>query len=113
MRKWKPYHDAWLSAHPTRTEGWLRDRLAEGFDIHHLDGNHDNNDPPNLVLIEHEDHLRLHGAPGNRLAAVKAFRERPRKDPGALSTQQIEADRWSQRKREERERRLAALPPLD
>jgi hypothetical protein len=55
------YHVAWLSAHRHRSAKWLLRRLAEGFDIHHLDGDHENNDPDNLVLIEHSDHMRLHG----------------------------------------------------
>lgn len=38
--------------------------LKAGFDIHHMDGDHDNNDPANLVLIEHTDHMRLHGMTG-------------------------------------------------
>lgn len=62
MSKIKPYHYAWLSAHPERTMDWLRFMLKAGFDIHHLDGDHDNNEPENLVLIEHVDHMRLHGA---------------------------------------------------
>ena len=62
------YHRAWLTAHLDRTEAWLRERLAEGFDIHHLDGNHSTNDPANLVLIEHVDHMRLHGG-----AAIRVF----------------------------------------
>ena len=67
------YHHAWLAAHPDRTEGWLRDRLAEGFDVHHLDGDHSNDDPLNLVLIEHLDHMRVHGMPGNRLLALRTL----------------------------------------
>jgi hypothetical protein len=55
------YHKAWLSAHPDRTEDWLKDKILEGFDVHHLDGNHANNEPSNLVLIEHDDHMMLHG----------------------------------------------------
>jgi hypothetical protein len=35
--------------------------LSEGFDLHHIDGNHANNDPLNLVLIYHPDHMMLHG----------------------------------------------------
>jgi hypothetical protein len=58
----KEYHFAWLSSHPERTTDWLRFMLKAGFDIHHLDGDHGNNDPKNLVLIEHRDHMRLHGA---------------------------------------------------
>lgn len=57
----KPHHEAWLTAHPERSADWLREKLREGFDIHHLDGNHDNNDPSNLVLIDGSDHMRLHG----------------------------------------------------
>ena len=66
-----PYQAAWLRGHPDRTEAWLRDRLAEGFDVHHLDSDHSNNDPANLVLIEHLDHMRIHRAPGNRLEAKR------------------------------------------
>jgi hypothetical protein len=57
-----PHHEAWLLAHPDRTAEWLRRMLAEGFDVHHLDGNHNNNDPGNLLLIETQDHNEiLHG----------------------------------------------------
>lgn len=55
------YHLAWLSAHPERSERWLADRLKDGFDVHHLDGDHGNDDPDNLILIEAVDHQRIHG----------------------------------------------------
>jgi hypothetical protein len=78
LRQLESYHHAWLSIHPTRTEEWLRKQLAEGFDVHHLDGHHDNNDPDNLVLIEHVDHMRLHGIrSGARLSYM--VRSGPRK----------------------------------
>jgi hypothetical protein len=54
------YHYAWLSEHPERTEGWLQDRLKDGFAIHHMDGNHSNDEPRNLVLIESGDHMMIH-----------------------------------------------------
>lgn len=57
------YHKVWLEAHPERTEEWLQARLKDGFNIHHMDGDHSNNIPANLVLIDGEDHLRLHGLP--------------------------------------------------
>lgn len=57
----KPYHIEWLSSHKDRSEEWLREKLKDGFDIHHLDGVHSHNSPENLVLIEHNDHMRLHG----------------------------------------------------
>jgi hypothetical protein len=56
----KTYHRSWLLAHPHRSETWLRARLLDGFDIHHLDGDNANNDPDNLVLIDANDHMRLH-----------------------------------------------------
>ncbi len=34
----------------------------DGFDVHHLDGNKGNESPDNLVLIEHTDHMMLHGS---------------------------------------------------
>lgn len=74
----KEYHFAWLSSHPERTSDWLRFMLKAGFDIHHLDGDHANNDPVNLVLIEHRDHMRLHGATrgfGRELEVVKERRK--------------------------------------
>ncbi len=56
------YHHIWLEAHPERSEEWLKDRLKDGFDVHHIDGDHSNDDPKNLALIEASDHMRMHGA---------------------------------------------------
>jgi hypothetical protein len=58
------HHVAWLSAHPHRSRRWFSERLADGFDVHHLDNDHENNAPDNLVLIEHTDHMALHGGRG-------------------------------------------------
>lgn len=60
----KDYHWIWLEAHPHRTEEWLKERMTDGFDIHHVDGDQKNNDPSNLVLIECTDHLMLHAGGG-------------------------------------------------
>ena len=60
-KRLQAHHDAWLRAHPDRTEDWLLDMFREGFDVHHVDGDHDNNAPLNLILIEAVDHMRLHG----------------------------------------------------
>ena len=85
----KPHHEGWLNDHPDRTEEWLKDKLKDGFDVHHIDGNHDNDDPKNLALIEGADHMRMHGAhnysrlrpgpppPCRSLADNLALRERP------------------------------------
>lgn len=56
------YHLAWLSKYADRDADWLRAQLAAGFHVHHVDGNHQNNDPGNLVLVWGPDHLaNLHG----------------------------------------------------
>ena len=34
--------------------------MKEGFDLHHLDGDRNNDSPDNIVLIEHRDHMSLH-----------------------------------------------------
>lgn len=68
MAKLKDYHWIWLDTHPNRTEEWLCRQMAEGFHIHHIDGNSENNDPKNLVLIEKADHMKLHGLDLYRMA---------------------------------------------
>ena len=40
---------------------FLDNALKCGFDVHHIDGDHSNNDPDNLVLIFAGDHMLLHG----------------------------------------------------
>ena len=72
------YHFAWLDVHPQRSVEWLRERLKDGFDIHHIDGNHKNNDPANLILIESHDHFMLHS--GVRLTLRKLNVSGPRKE---------------------------------
>ena len=66
------YHKVWLRSHPERDEAWLIERLRDGFDIHHMDGNHQNNEPSNLVLIESRDHMRLHGCDRLRKLALSS-----------------------------------------
>jgi hypothetical protein len=61
MKLLESYHLIWLHSHPERSEKWLRQQLSEGFHIHHINGDHFDDDFANLVLIEGSDHLRLHG----------------------------------------------------
>lgn len=73
-KPFKSYHLSWLSVHPNRTADWLRERLSDGFDIHHVDGDHSNDSPSNLILIEAGDHFVLHS--GVIVDGVKAWRSR-------------------------------------
>jgi hypothetical protein len=74
MRPLPSHHAAWLASHPHRTEEWFRARIADGFDIHHLDRDRSNNSPGNLAMIECTDHMRLHGTPSNRLLSIRRRR---------------------------------------
>lgn len=55
----KEYQLNWLKESGKSIE-WLRSAFENGFDIHHLDGNHNNNNPNNLVLIYTRDHMMIH-----------------------------------------------------
>jgi len=72
----KNYHYVWLSAHPERTEEWLAGIIAQGFNIHHMDGDHGNNDPKNLVLIEAGDHMMIHNGVARMLWKPNVYRNR-------------------------------------
>lgn len=75
--KLAPHHKVWLQSHPHRTQRWLRDRIKDGFDIHHMDGDTENDHPSNLILLETTDHTKtIHTLPFSRLDAVKAMQER-------------------------------------
>jgi hypothetical protein len=53
-------HQVWLQHHPSRDVEWLKNMFADGFHVHHIDGDAENNDIDNLVLIDGADHMRLH-----------------------------------------------------
>jgi hypothetical protein len=74
------HHFAWLRKHPERDETWLCERLRDGFHVHHLDGNHNNDSEENLVLLEGKDHMGLHGVKGKPVHA-KGGKKRQRRTP--------------------------------
>lgn len=102
-RPLEPYHHAWLSVHPNRTEAWLVERLADGFHVHHKDGNHGNDDPMNLVLIDGVDHLRLHGM---RLTNIRRRRVEAPPKRDSMNRLVTEGPTWTKKKRAARLRRL-------
>lgn len=67
------YHFVWLKARPYRSEEWLKRHLEDGFEIHHIDGDHFNNELSNLVLIERTDHAAIHGH-GNFITPLPRYK---------------------------------------
>ena len=123
------WHEEWLRAHPHRTREWLSDRLRDGFDVHHLDGDKANNAASNLVLIECVDHLGLHGGRALRRLGPVGHRGKrgPQKRPAggvdrahliavekrlavALGSLKLEAQRADRAERETN--RLRRLPSV-
>jgi hypothetical protein len=41
-------------------EKYNDEKLQNGYEIHHIDGNHQNNDPENLKAVTVEEHLQIH-----------------------------------------------------
>ncbi len=83
------YHYAWLLIHPNRTTVWLRAKLAEGFHIHHIDGNHNNNIPDNLILIEGSDHMALHGMDLRGLARGPKTKKKKKKTRADIAAEEF------------------------
>lgn len=54
-----------LKDNAAKSTGWIRaERLfpcPEGFERHHIDGNPLNNDPNNVQIVTHKEHIRLDG----------------------------------------------------
>jgi len=93
MARLETYHLAWLAKHPDRDAAWLIERLADGFHVHHLDHNHANDDPANLVLIEGNDHMALHGRRiRNELIEGRERKRRVRQDAGRTAYQMKNRD---------------------
>ena len=85
MRNLEEYHKVWLECHPGRDEEWLRAVFREDFGIHHIDGNYDNNDPTNLVLIYWGDHAMIHNGLKRPIREVKLRDTRRSKPPWSKS----------------------------
>jgi hypothetical protein len=61
-----------------------KDSLGRSYDIHHIDGNHNNNDPLNLVALTIQEHYDIHYAQGDYGACSRIF-SRMNKTPEEIS----------------------------
>ena len=48
-----------------------KDHQGRSYHIHHIDGNHNNNDPGNLQAVSVEDHYQIHLDQGDLWAAIR------------------------------------------
>lgn len=58
------WHNNWRRSCHVSTLVWMVNTgrvIPDGFEIHHLDENPENNSFPNLVAVHSLDHLKLHG----------------------------------------------------
>lgn len=72
-----------------------RDELGRSYEIHHVDGNRNNNDIENLICISIEDHYNIHFGQGDfyACAAIKRRMEMSEEDLQLLSEKIAEANR--------------------
>ncbi len=52
------------------------DKIPKDFVIHHIDGNPDNNQYYNLILLHRKDHRRVHGTRSLIIKSVKPSEEK-------------------------------------
>ena len=61
-----------------------KDLDGRKYDVHHIDGNHKNNDPDNLVALSIKDHYKIHESQGD-LGACQAIAMRMNLTPEEIS----------------------------
>jgi hypothetical protein len=61
-----------------------RDEEGRSYDIHHIDGDHQNNDPKNLTAIPIQEHYRIHYEQGD-YGACLLMTQRMRLTPEEIS----------------------------
>lgn len=55
----KDYRQIWADKYK-KDSLWMEQASENGFHVHHVDGDRDNNDPDNLMMIFKGDHMLLH-----------------------------------------------------
>ena len=54
-------------------EEYHNQKIPKGYHIHHIDGNHENNDPTNLICVSPEEHWQIHKDQGDPVAVHGKF----------------------------------------
>jgi hypothetical protein len=62
-----------------------KDEHGRSYEIHHIDGNHFNNDPLNLKAVTIQEHYDIHYAQGDWAACLFIAKQRLGKSPKELS----------------------------
>lgn len=65
---WKDRKGYWVNSMPIHAQRWVwinhHGAIPEGLDVHHKDGNKDNNEIENLELLNRSEHLKRHWQEG-------------------------------------------------
>lgn len=48
-----------------------KDEIGRSYEIHHIDGNHSNNDPTNLKCVSMQEHYDIHYSQGDHYACLR------------------------------------------
>lgn len=56
-----PRTGQWVLTHRRVAEKKVGGRIYSGYEVHHLDGDKNNNRPSNLRVVSKEQHRRIHG----------------------------------------------------
>jgi hypothetical protein len=56
-----PNTGVWNSVHKRVAEKMVGGPIGPGREVHHIDGNKNNNQPSNLRIVSKEEHRRIHG----------------------------------------------------
>ena len=63
-----------------------KDNMGRTYEVHHIDGNHNNNNPLNLVAVSIQEHYDIHYAQGDYGACARIF-SRMCKTPREISNE--------------------------
>lgn len=63
----------------------LKESNGRSYEVHHIDGNHENNNPENLTLLTINEHYDIHYSQGDYSACALMVAQRMKYDPAEIS----------------------------
>lgn len=85
MSKTKHNHNLYRKIYEASHGSIPQDKDGRSYEIHHIDGNHQNNNPSNLIAVSLEQHYNLHYKQGDYAACFLMATQRMNKTPKEIS----------------------------